>query len=94
VQSQTKACIAKFSYEVSALLRYYAALSGNSLPTFWDSISIPSSRVKKSKKKEWNASEVGCHNFYFWDFVCCFSFLKKHNILEPSFVSIFRQRST
>ena len=51
MQSQTKACIAKLSYEVSALLVYYAALSGNSLPTFWDNILIPSSRVKKSKKR-------------------------------------------
>jgi hypothetical protein len=30
------------------LLGYYAASSGNSLPTFRDSLSIPSSRVKKS----------------------------------------------
>jgi hypothetical protein len=34
-----------------ALLGYYAALSGSSVPTFRDSLSIPSSRVKKSKKK-------------------------------------------
>jgi len=49
-QSQTKACNAKLSCEISALQRYYAALSGNSLATFWENISFPSSkRVKKSK---------------------------------------------
>jgi hypothetical protein len=36
--------------EICALLGYKAALSGNSLPTFWDNISVPSSTVKKSKK--------------------------------------------
>ena len=28
------------------LLGYYAACSGNSLPTFWDNLSVPTSRVK------------------------------------------------
>jgi hypothetical protein len=32
------------------LLGYYTALNGNPLPTFWDNILVPSSRVKKSKK--------------------------------------------
>ena len=36
--------------EICALLGYYAAQSGNSVPTFRDNISVPSSRVKKSKK--------------------------------------------
>jgi hypothetical protein len=30
---------------------YYAALSGSSVPTFRDNLSVPSLRVKKSKKK-------------------------------------------
>ena len=29
---------------------YYAAYSGKSLPTFWGNLSVPSSRVNKSKK--------------------------------------------
>ena len=37
--------------EICALLGYYAAYSDNSLPTFRDKLSVPSSRVKKSKKK-------------------------------------------
>jgi hypothetical protein len=37
--------------ESCALLGYYAASSGNPLPTFRDNVSVPSSRVKKSKKK-------------------------------------------
>jgi hypothetical protein len=37
--------------EICALLGYYAALSGNPLPTFRDNLLIPSSRVKKSKKR-------------------------------------------
>ena len=32
--------------EPCALLGYYAACSGNSLPTFRDNLSVPSSRVK------------------------------------------------
>ena len=50
IQSQTKACSAKLSCEISALLRNYAALSGNSLAKFWENMSVPSSaRVKKLK---------------------------------------------
>jgi hypothetical protein len=37
--------------EISTPLEYYAALSGNSVLTFRDNLSVPSSRVKKSKKK-------------------------------------------
>jgi hypothetical protein len=37
--------------EICALLGYYAVLSGNSVTTFQDNISVPSSRVKKSEKK-------------------------------------------
>jgi hypothetical protein len=32
--------------EIFALLAYYAASSDNSLPTFRDNVSVPSSRVK------------------------------------------------
>jgi hypothetical protein len=37
--------------EICALLGYYPVSSGNSLPTFRDNLSVPSSRIKKSKKK-------------------------------------------
>ena len=37
------------SYENSALLGYYAASSGNLLPTFRDNLSVPSSEVKNPK---------------------------------------------
>ena len=37
--------------EICSLLGYYAASNVNPLPTFRDNISVPSSRVKKSKKK-------------------------------------------
>jgi hypothetical protein len=37
--------------ENCALLGYYAAPNGNPLLTFRDNVSVPSSRVKKSKKK-------------------------------------------
>jgi hypothetical protein len=36
--------------ENCALLGYDAASSGNTLPTFRDNISVPSSRVKKTNK--------------------------------------------
>jgi hypothetical protein len=38
--------------EMCALLGYYAASNGDPLPTFWDNVSVPSSRVEKSKKKK------------------------------------------
>jgi len=34
--------------ETSTLLEHYAAHGGHSLLTFWDNLSVPSSRVKKS----------------------------------------------
>jgi hypothetical protein len=34
--------------EIHALLGYYAAYAGNSLPTFRDNLSVGSSRVTKS----------------------------------------------
>jgi hypothetical protein len=37
--------------EICSLLGYYIALNGSSLPTFRDNLSVPSSRVKKYKKK-------------------------------------------
>jgi len=36
--------------QICRLLGYYAAQSGNSIPTFRDNPSVSSSRVKKSKK--------------------------------------------
>jgi hypothetical protein len=42
--------------EICPLLEYYAALSGSSVPTFWDNLSVPSSRAKKSLKME----QIGC----------------------------------
>jgi hypothetical protein len=41
----------KISVDICALLRYYAASNGKPSPTFWDSVLVPSSGVKKSKKK-------------------------------------------
>jgi len=35
---------------ICAILGLYAEQSGNSVPTFWENLSVPSSRVKKSKK--------------------------------------------
>jgi hypothetical protein len=42
----------RYVEDICALLGYYAALSGNSLPTFRDNLSLPSSRdLKKVKEK-------------------------------------------
>ena len=35
--------------EICDLLRYYAAGSGNSFPTFGENVSVPTSKVSKSK---------------------------------------------
>jgi hypothetical protein len=37
--------------EICALLGYYAAWNGDSIPTFQDILSISSSSIKKPKKK-------------------------------------------
>ena len=37
--------------DICALLDYYTAYSGNSLPTFRENLSVPSWRVKKSKQR-------------------------------------------
>jgi len=49
MQSQTKACIAKSSCQICALVKHYTAQSGNSATTVWNNLFVPSSRVKKSK---------------------------------------------
>jgi hypothetical protein len=36
--------------DICALLGYYAALSGSSVPTFRDNLSVPSLKVKKSQE--------------------------------------------
>jgi hypothetical protein len=58
MQSQTMTYITKSSYEISALLRYYAVLSSNSLPMFANNLLVPSSKVKKSKMREKSINEV------------------------------------
>ena len=35
--------------KICSLLGYYAASSGKPLPTFWDNLSVPYSRVKKMR---------------------------------------------
>jgi hypothetical protein len=41
--------------EIRALLGYYAASKGNTLPTFRENVSVPSSSVEKSKTKKSNS---------------------------------------
>jgi len=52
----TTSCEAKpgpaTSCEICALMVYYTAQSGNSLPMFWDNLSLPSSNVNKSKAEQ------------------------------------------
>jgi hypothetical protein len=46
--------ISAFRYdvvEICALLKYHAPSNGNPLSTFRESVSVPFSRVKKSKKR-------------------------------------------
>jgi hypothetical protein len=48
--------------EICDLLGYYAASTSNSVPTFRDNISIPSSRVKTSNWNSWplKMGPIGC----------------------------------
>jgi hypothetical protein len=65
-RSQTMVSITKLSCEISAVLRFYTALSGNSLVTFWDNLCVPSTSVMKSKRME---TEINWNSLLFWDFV-------------------------
>jgi hypothetical protein len=63
--SETRFCVVCSGFcrninEICALLTY-AAYSGNSILTFWDSLSVPPSRIKKSKK---NAVNTWVNNLY------------------------------
>ena len=49
MQSQTKACITNHHVR-SALLRYLAALSNNSLTIFWETLSVPSCKSQEIQK--------------------------------------------
>jgi hypothetical protein len=53
---------ALFNFEICAVLGYYVALNGNHLSTFRNNVSVPSSRVKKSKKTAWplKMGPIGC----------------------------------
>jgi len=53
---QTMANIAKSSCDISALMIYYASWSSNSLLKFRINLSVPSSRIKKSKRTDHNWS--------------------------------------
>jgi hypothetical protein len=48
-------------YEICTPLGYYIASNGNPLPMFWDNVSLPSSRVKKSER---NRKPAGKHMVY------------------------------
>jgi len=60
---QTKASIAKSSCE-TCIVEYYAEWSGNSLLTFQDMPSAPSSKVKKSKRE--NRAQVNLTDIFFF----------------------------
>jgi hypothetical protein len=47
--------------ENCTLLGYYAASSGNYLPTFQDTLSVPSSRVEYPKRKPGNLFYIGIY---------------------------------
>jgi len=70
------ACIAVSSYEISALHRHYAVLSGHSLLTFQKKLSIQSSSVQKSKREN-TARLKSTDNTFFFRTYASSNFLKK-----------------
>jgi hypothetical protein len=42
-------------FDICTLPGYYTALSGSYVPTFWDNLSVPSSRVKKPSSSSWTS---------------------------------------
>ena len=88
--SHTK-CTANTSYAISAPIRYYAALGGNSFPMFWENQLVPSSRVKKSKRE--NRAWQKLTDTIFLVLVVVYYlvfFLNKSDVSESSSVSVFR----
>jgi hypothetical protein len=67
MRGPTKAYITT-ACEICTLLRYYAALSDNSTPSFLDNLLVPASWAKKSKI-EHRTTEVNWHNLIFGGFV-------------------------
>ena len=57
-RSENRTCLfSGFRREVDEncdLLGYYAASSGNSLPTFWENLSIPSSGLRTFEHVTWD----------------------------------------
>jgi len=91
-QSQTNTCVAKVWSEICNLLRCYAAQSSNSLPTFWDSLSVPSSGVKRAPRVDRTQMKITDTFFIGWGILSILQFLKKCGVLETD-PFIARQRS-
>jgi len=88
IWSQTQACINK-SCEVCTLLRYYAAMSGNSMLAFRNNLSFPPSRIKKHEREN-RAHGKLTDTIFVW--LCPSSnFLKAHNLLAVGSVSGLKQ---
>ena len=88
--SQTQACINK-SCEVCTLLRYYAALSGNSMLTLRDNLSVPASRIKKHEREN-RAHGKLTDTIFVWLYPLS-NFLKAHNLMAIGSVSGLKQAS-
>jgi hypothetical protein len=51
--------------EICALLGYYAVQSENSVLTFWNNLSVPSSRVKKGPSWPLKMEPIGCQQRWY-----------------------------
>jgi len=93
MQSQSKVFTAKLLCAISAVLRYNTASSSNVVSTFCDNISVPCSRVKKSRRE--HTVWLKLTDTVFFSEICHhLIFLKKHDVSEAGHVSVFKQRST
>jgi hypothetical protein len=90
--NQTNVYTAKQSCQICTILGYYAVYSCNSLPTFRNNLSVSSLKVNKSRRE--NRARITLTGLYFLGLFQTSNFLRKHDVLETSSVSIFRQRST
>ena len=77
-------------YEICALLGYYAAYIGNSLPTFRDNLSFPPSRVKESEKKAPHRSVLCVISGFLREVDKISSLLGYHATYIGNFVPTFR----
>jgi hypothetical protein len=88
--AKPKSCITKLCLHS---VRYFAAYSNHFALTFRDNLSVPASRIKKSKRENTAWGKLtDTTPFGGGDFVHCLIFLQRPDILEACSISVFQAK--